>query len=98
MPDHFYIYPAYLTKGTRSLGRRVPLPASVPEASVEAIVAAAKSLGYSAEAEPTKSYPRQFQTYAGRVKVHKKEGMSKGQSLREIVHALHRLPAPGAPK
>lgn len=92
MPDHFYVYPAYLARGTsRALGRRVPAAAALPDLTVEAIVAAAKSLGYAAEAEAGKHYPRQFYAYAGRAKVVKKPGVPKARFLRELAAELRRL-------
>jgi signal recognition particle subunit SEC65 len=95
MPDHFYVYPAYLSKtGSRALGRRVPLPDAVPEATLEQITKAASSLGYKAEAEPGKQYPRQFYRYAGRVKVSKKPGVAKTQFLKELVRELRRQETP----
>lgn len=95
MPDHFYVYPAYLARdSSRALGRRVPASIAPPEVSLEEIVAAAKALGFTAAAEPEKQYPRQFFTYAGRVKVTKRKGMSKGQFLHRLAEEMRRR-APG---
>jgi signal recognition particle subunit SEC65 len=92
MPDHFYVYPAYLARGTsRSDGRRVPTADALADVTVEAIVAAAKSLGYTAEPEAGKQYPRQFYTYAGRAKVAKRAGVSKAKFLKEVAAELRRL-------
>lgn len=89
MPDFFYIYPAYLERATsRGLGRRIPAAAATDEVTAEKILAAARALGYRAEAEADKQYPRQFHTYAGRVKVAKKPGVSKTRALREIAAAV----------
>lgn len=98
MPDHFYVYPAYLTRGiSRADGRRVPASVAVPEATVEAIAEAAKRLGYAVEVEAAKSYPRLPHRLAGRVKVTKRPGVSKAGSLRRIGEAMNQLPAaPGA--
>jgi signal recognition particle subunit SRP19 len=94
MPDHFYVYPAYLTSSSsRALGRRVPKGAAVPEATIEEIVRAAQSLGFTAVAEPAKQFPRQFYTYAGRVKVTKKPAVTKSLFLRQLAAELHRLAA-----
>jgi signal recognition particle subunit SRP19 len=91
MPDHFYVYPAYLTSSSsRTLGRRVPKAAAVPEASLEEIVRAAQALGFQAVAEPTKQYPRQFYTYAGRVKVTKKAAVTKTRFLQQLAAQLRR--------
>ena len=96
MPDHFYVYPAYLDRQfSRRAGRRVPGPTASEEVTVERIVAAARTLGFTAEAEPAKQYPRQSHAYAGRVKVAKKNGVSKARALREIAHALAVPPAAG---
>jgi len=85
MPDHFYVYPAYLGRGlSRKSGRRVPQAASLPELTVEEIVAAAKRLGYRAEAEADKHYPRRFFDYAGRVKVTKKGTGTKAGFLKAL--------------
>ena len=95
MPDHFYVYPAYLARdSSRALGRRVPSAIAPREVTLEEIVAAAKALGFTASAEPEKQYPRQFFTYAGRVKVTKRKGMSKAQFLHRLAEELHRR-APG---
>ena len=90
MPDHFYVYPAYLEKVPRSGGRRVPAAEALVDVKVEEIVEAAKRLGLKAEAEPEKDYPRRFFTYAGRVKVTKKAGTSKAAFLRALVGELRR--------
>ena len=93
MPEYFYVYPAYLTKGSpRSLGRRVAAADAPTEATVEAIVEAARRLGFRAEGEPAKHYPRQFHAYAGRVKVTKKAGVSKTQFLRDLARDLKAHP------
>jgi len=95
MPDHFYVYPAYLTSSSsRALGRRVPKSAAVPEATLEEIVRAAQALGFQAVAEPAKQYPRQFYTYAGRVKVTKKPAVSKAHFLVQLAAQMHQAPAP----
>ena len=97
MPDHFYVYPAYLLRGgPRSLGRRVPREVAPAEATVEAIVEAATALGFRAEPEPLKEYPRQFHEASGRVKVVKKGGITKAAFLRKLaVELQRRTPARG---
>ncbi|MCI4330525.1 MAG: signal recognition particle subunit SRP19/SEC65 family protein [Thermoplasmata archaeon] len=91
MPDHFYVYPAYLLKsGSRALGRRVPTEVALPEVNVDQIMAAASSLGYRVVSEPDKQYPRQFYRYSGRVKVVKKAGVSKAKFLRELAETVRR--------
>jgi signal recognition particle subunit SEC65 len=91
MPDHFYVYPAYLEAGTpRSLGRRVPTDGAPAEVTLDEIVTAARALGATASAEPEKNYPRQFHTYAGRVKVAKRPGVTKTRFLRELAAELRR--------
>jgi signal recognition particle subunit SEC65 len=91
MPDHFYVYPAYLGRGlTRRAGRRLPEAESVADATSEEIVAAAKRLGFKAEAEPTKQYPRRFFAYEGRVKVMKRDGTTKSAFLRAVAAELRR--------
>jgi signal recognition particle subunit SRP19 len=93
MPEYFYVYPAYLAKNSsRSLGRRVPAAEAPADVSVEAILDAARTLGYKAEGEPGKQYPRQFHTYAGRVKVMKKPGVSKARFLRDVARELKSHP------
>jgi signal recognition particle subunit SEC65 len=93
MPDHFYVYPAYLTSASsRALGRRVPKSSAVPEASLEEIVRAAQALGFQAVAEPAKQYPRQFFTYAGRVKVTKKPAVSKARFLLQLAAQMRQSP------
>jgi signal recognition particle subunit SRP19 len=97
MPDHFYVYPAYLTKSSsRSTGRRVPADMSLGEVTLEEIVAAAKALGFTAEAEPERHYPRQVHLYAGRVKVKKQPGTTKTAFLRRVAGELRRRSSAGA--
>ena len=91
MPDHFYVYPAYLEKGiARADGRRVPAESGLADLTAEEIAAAVKRLGLSAEVEPGKQYPRRFFTYAGRVKVGKRPGTTKAEFLRAIAREIHR--------
>jgi signal recognition particle subunit SRP19 len=97
MPDHFFVYPTYLNRGTtRALGRRVPQATAVADATVEEIVDVAKSLGFTAEVEPDKQYPRQFFEQPGRVRVAKKAGTSKTEFLRKLSTELARRRAAGA--
>lgn len=91
MPDHFYVYPAYLGRGlSRTGGRRVPEPDSVPDLTAEEIVEAAKRLGFRAELEGGKQYPRRFFDYAGRVKVMKKGTTTKARFLRQLASELRK--------
>jgi len=96
MPDHIYVYPAYLTKdGSRSDGRRVPAARAPAAATVEQILAAAKSLGFQAEAQPERGYPRQGSAEGGRVKVTKRTGVSKTKLLRLLADEIRKVgPAP----
>jgi signal recognition particle subunit SEC65 len=96
MPEHFYVYPAYLEKVSRAAGRRVPAGEALVDVSAEEIVEAARHLGVKAEAEPAKQYPRRFYTYAGRVKVTKKAGTPKTKLLRALAGELRRRRAQGA--
>jgi signal recognition particle subunit SEC65 len=89
MPDHFYVYPAYLGRGlSRKGGRRVPEAESLPDLTSEEIVAAAKRLGFRAEAEAEKQYPRRFFDYSGRVKVMKKGTTTKAHFLKQLAQEL----------
>ncbi len=90
MPDHFYVYPAYLEKLPRAGGRRVPEAAGLVEITAEEIVEAAKRLGAKVELESTKQYPRRDFTYAGRVKVAKKAGTTKTKFLRALAAEVRR--------
>lgn len=94
MPDHFFVYPSYVSRGsTRALGRRVPQNLAVPAATLEEIVEVAKKLGFRATAEPDKQYPRAVHAYAGRVKVAKKAGVPKTAFLRQLADELSRRQA-----
>ncbi len=94
MPDHFYVYPSYLrAKGSRASGRRVPAAVAAAEVTTEEIVAAARRLGYVAEAEPGKLYPREAHRFEGRVKITKKGEGSKARILRQIAEQLRSLAA-----
>jgi signal recognition particle subunit SEC65 len=85
MPDHFYVYPAYLGKGlSRRGGRRLADPDAVSDVTVDEIAAAAKRLGLKVEIESDKQYPRRFFAYEGRVKIAKRGGASKTSLLRAI--------------
>ena len=91
MPDHFYVYPAYLEGGSpRSLGRRVPAESAPTEITLEEMVAAATALGAKATAEPDKNYPAQYHRYAGRIKVAKREGIRKTDFLRQLAREIAR--------
>ena len=96
MPDHIYVYPAYLAKtGSRAEGRRVSAAHAPPSCTVDQIVAAATTLGFKAQAEPGRGYPRQGVAEPGRVKVTKKSGVSKTQLLRLLADEIRRAgPAP----
>ncbi len=92
MPDHFYVYPTYLEKAVpRSGGRRVPDGDALVEPTAEEIVAAAKRLGYRAEVEVGKEYPRRPYVYRGRVKVAKRAGTSKAKFLHAVSTELQRM-------
>jgi signal recognition particle subunit SRP19 len=92
MPDHFYVYPAYLDRQlSRADGRRVPEAEGIAEVTAEEIVQAAQRLGWRAEAEPGKQYPRRFFSYGGRVKVTKRAGTPKAQFLRSVAAEVRKL-------
>jgi len=94
MPDHFYVYPQYLEKGlSRTEGRRIPEAEGLVDPNTKEIAEAAKKLGTKAEIEEAKHYPRQFFRYAGRVKVAKRERMTKTKFLRALAAEVHRLRA-----
>jgi len=95
MPDHFYVYPAYLEKVPRAGGRRVPAADGLGDVTAEEIVEATKRLGLKAELEKDKQYPRRAFTYAGRVKVTKKAGTTKATFLRALAGELRRRRAQG---
>lgn len=94
MPDHFYVYPAYLDrKLSRADGRRVAEASGTPDVTAEEIVAAAKRLGWKAEPEAAKQYPRRFFAYAGRVKVAKRGELSKAAALRALAEEVRHVRA-----
>ncbi len=97
MPDHFFVYPAYLAKGlSRQDGRRIGADRALADVTLEEIASAAKRLGLKAEIEADKHYPRQSYLYGGRVKVTKKAGTTKGGFLRALGNELARQrAAPG---
>jgi signal recognition particle subunit SEC65 len=99
MPDHFYVYPAYLGRAlSRKDGRRLAEADAVPDVTAEEIVQAAKRLGFKAESEPEKQYPRRFFTYDGRVKVAKRLGTSKTAFLRAVAADVKKHRPAGAKK
>jgi signal recognition particle subunit SEC65 len=96
MPDHFYVYPAYLMRGrSRSKGRRVAEAQTVTEITAEEIVQAAKRLGCRAEVEADKQFPRDVPSYLGRVKVTKTAGFTKAKFLRAVATELSKQRALG---
>lgn len=89
MPDHFFVYPEYLLRGSsRALGRRVPSDLALAEVNLDQIVAAARALGYKVEPEPGKQYPRQEYRFAGRARVTKNGRESKAAFLRRLAEQL----------
>jgi signal recognition particle subunit SEC65 len=89
MPDHFYVYPAYLGRGhSRAGGRRVGANEALTDLTTEEIVQAARHLGFKAEVEAEKQYPRDAAVYAGRVKVTKRAGVTKAKFLHLIAAEL----------
>jgi signal recognition particle subunit SRP19 len=95
VPDHFYVYPAYLSAElSRRDGRRVPTAMASAQISTAEIVAAAKRLGFAAEIEANKQYPRQFYTYAGRVKISKAKGTTKTRFLTAVAVEIHKARPP----
>ncbi|MGD0249929.1 MAG: signal recognition particle subunit SRP19/SEC65 family protein [Thermoplasmata archaeon] len=96
MPDHFYVYPAYLTRGrSRSKGRRVPEGETLVELTADEIVQAAKRLGCRAEVEADKQFPRDVPASLGRVKVTKSAGYTKAKFLRAVAAELAKQRALG---
>ena len=97
MPDHFYVYPAYLSRGrSRAAGRRTGVEESVGDLTAEEIVQAARRLGFTAVIEADKDYPRDAEAYAGRVKITKRAGTSKARFLHLLSAELRaRRPAGG---
>lgn len=99
MPDHFYVYPAYLGRGlSRKGGRRLPADDAVPDVTTEEIVQAARRLGYQVELEAEKQYPRRFFAYEGRVKVSKRSGTTKTAFLRAVAADVRKHRPSGAKK
>jgi signal recognition particle subunit SEC65 len=91
MPDHFFVYPTYLGQGrSRRDGRRLPADRALVDVTADEIAGAAKRLGFKAEIEAAKQYPREPHLFAGRVKVAKKPGTSKTAFLRAVAGELAR--------
>jgi signal recognition particle subunit SEC65 len=99
MPDHFYVYPTYLTKGrSREGGRRVPVDLTVADLTAEEVLAAAEHLGYKATLEADKHYPRAAALFQGRIKVVKRGATTKAAFLRALASELQRRRAAGGRK
>ncbi|MCI4342856.1 MAG: signal recognition particle subunit SRP19/SEC65 family protein [Thermoplasmata archaeon] len=99
MPDHFYVYPAYLGREhSRKDGRRIPADLALVDLTGEEIVAAAVHLGFKAEFESGKQYPRTAGAFDGRVKVVKKGSTTKATFLRSLAGELARRRASGGKK
>jgi len=99
MPDHFYVYPSYLARGrSREGGRRVPVDLSLPDLTLEEVLAAVQHLGYSATVEADKQYPRAVALYQGRIKVTKHGSGTKAAFLRTLATELHRRRAQAGKK
>jgi signal recognition particle subunit SRP19 len=91
MPDHFYVYPTYLGRErSRRDGRRVPAGLAIADLTGEEIAAAAQHLGFRAEVESGKQYPRSASAFEGRVKVAKKGNTTKAAFLRTLAAELAR--------
>jgi len=89
MPEFFYVYPAYLGQGlSRADGRRVVAGDALAELTVDEIAQAAKRLGYKAEVQTDKQYPRDTSSLVGRVKVAKHAGVTKTQFLHLLTAEL----------
>lgn len=94
MPDHFYVYPAYLQKGlSRADGRRVPADDALTDLSAEELAEASRKLGAKASVESDRQYPRRFFEYGGRIKVTKPSGRSKASFLRALAAEVRRARA-----
>jgi signal recognition particle subunit SEC65 len=91
MPEHFYVYPEYLTAASRQLGRRVPKAPIDPNVTLDDLENAARKLGFTVERED-KHYPRDFHNYRGRLKVTKKKGVSKAAFLKKLAAELRTMP------
>ncbi len=91
MPDHFYVYPSYLKRSVpRSEGRRISAKLAVDgEITAERLKEAASALGFQIEVEP-KHYPKESWRAEGRIKVSKKEGVTKAQFLVRLAQELRR--------
>lgn len=99
MPDHFYVYPAYLGRGlSRAEGRRVPESETLSDVTAEEIAQAAKRLGFRAEVEAGKQYPRDVFPSAGRVKVTKRNGVTKAKFLRLLTGEVRKTRGTGGPR
>ncbi len=91
MPDHFYVYPTYLSRGrSREAGRRVPVGLTLPDLTAEEILTAAQQLGYKATLEADKHYPRAASLFQGRIKVMKRGSTTKTAFLRALATELQR--------
>lgn len=91
MPEHFYVYPPYLARGlSRADGRRLSADESIVSPTAVEIVEAAKRLGFRAEVEAEKAYPRDTMAWVGRVKVTKRAGTSKAAFLKLVAAELRR--------
>jgi signal recognition particle subunit SEC65 len=94
MPDHFYVYPSYLSRPTsRALGRRVAQALAPASTTLETMAEAARRLGFSAVIEADKAYPRD-PLALGRLKVTKRQGTSKTAFLRQLAEDLRSHAAP----
>ncbi|MCI4373041.1 MAG: signal recognition particle subunit SRP19/SEC65 family protein [Thermoplasmata archaeon] len=99
MPDHFYVYPTYLLRErTRKDGRRIPAALALADLTGQEIVDAAQHLGFKAELESDKQYPRSASSFEGRVKVVKKGTTTKAAFLRSVAGELARRRAIGGKK
>ncbi len=91
MPEHFYVYPEYLTGRSRAEGRRVPRTMLTGDLSLEQLEEAARKLGFTVERQE-KHYPRDFHHYRGRLKVNKQKGVTKAAFLKRLAAAISATP------
>lgn len=75
---------------TRLQGRRISKKSSIEAPGIEEIKKAAAELGYTADAEYEKSYPRFWWEKGGRIKIHDLQNKTKNKVIVEIAEHIRK--------
>ena len=88
------IWPVYFEKNaTRAQGRRLPSNLAAPDVSIEILKKAADSAGFDYEVEPSKRYPRNWNSRSGYIIIDNPEGHQKKRILLMLAKSVRKVVA-----